>query len=105
MKIAYYPDTDSMYIDLKANSSVESKEVSPGVVLDYDDAGNLAKVSFVYVSDGDQVSEGDALIEMLTDKATFDVPSPKTGVVKTISVQEDDPVEVDDLLCVIEFNE
>ena len=43
MKIAYYPDTDSMYIDLKANSSVESKEVSPGVVLDYDDAGNLMR--------------------------------------------------------------
>ena len=44
MKIAYYPDTDSMYIDLKANSSVESREVSPGVVLDYDDAGNLVGI-------------------------------------------------------------
>ena len=33
MKIAYYPDTDSMYIDLRAESSAESKEVSPGVVL------------------------------------------------------------------------
>ena len=44
MKITYYPDTDSMYIDLKANSSVESKEVSPGVVLDYDDAGNLVGI-------------------------------------------------------------
>ncbi|MBN1256376.1 MAG: lipoyl domain-containing protein [Planctomycetes bacterium] len=70
-----------------------------------DEAGNLAKVSFVYVSDGDPVSEGDALIEMLTDKATFDVPSPKNGVIKSIAVQEDDPVEVDDLLCVIEINE
>ena len=44
MKIAYYPDTDSMYIDLKSNTSVESKEVSPGVVLDYDDAGNLVGI-------------------------------------------------------------
>ena len=26
MKIAYYPDTDSMYIDLRAKSSTESKE-------------------------------------------------------------------------------
>ena len=44
MKIAYYPDTDSMYIDLRAKSSAESKEVSPGVVLDYDDEGNLVGI-------------------------------------------------------------
>lgn len=44
MKIAYYPETDSLYIDLKAKSSVKSKEVSPGVVLDYDDAGNLVGI-------------------------------------------------------------
>jgi len=44
MRIAYYPDTDSMYIDLKANTSVESKEVSQGVVLDYDEAGNLVGI-------------------------------------------------------------
>ena len=35
MKIAYYPETDSMYIDFSAKESVESKEVSPGIVLDY----------------------------------------------------------------------
>lgn len=35
MKIAYYPETDSMYIDLSAKDSAESREVSPGVVIDY----------------------------------------------------------------------
>jgi uncharacterized protein YuzE len=44
MKIAYYPDTDSMYIDLSARSSVESMEVSPGIVLDYDSAGTLVGI-------------------------------------------------------------
>jgi uncharacterized protein YuzE len=44
MKIAYYPETDSMYIDLSAKISVESKEVSPGVVLDYDSEGNLVGI-------------------------------------------------------------
>jgi len=44
MKIAYYPDTDSMYIDLRAKSSTESKEVSPGVVLDYGDDENLVGI-------------------------------------------------------------
>ena len=44
MKIAYYPETDSMYIDFSLKASVESKEISPGVVLDYDSEGNLAGI-------------------------------------------------------------
>ena len=44
MKIAYYPETDSMYIDLAEKKSAESKEVSPGVVLDYDSEGNLVGI-------------------------------------------------------------
>jgi uncharacterized protein YuzE len=44
MKIAYYPDTDSMYIDLSEKPSKESREVSPGVVLDYDEDGNIAGI-------------------------------------------------------------
>lgn len=41
MRISYYPETDSMYIDLSARESIESMEISPGVVLDYDADGNL----------------------------------------------------------------
>lgn len=44
MRIAYYPDTDSMYIDLSSKKSSESTEVSPGVVLDYDEDGNLVGI-------------------------------------------------------------
>ena len=33
-----------MYIDLSAKESAESKEVSPGVVLDYDSEGNLVGI-------------------------------------------------------------
>lgn len=44
MKIAHYPETDSMCIDLSAKESTESKEVSPGVVLDYDSEGNLTGI-------------------------------------------------------------
>jgi uncharacterized protein YuzE len=44
MKISYYPDTDSMYIDLSLEKSVESDEVSPGIVLDYDSNGNLTGI-------------------------------------------------------------
>jgi uncharacterized protein YuzE len=44
MKVNYYPDTDSLYIDLSDHPSVESREVSEGVVLDYDEAGNLVGI-------------------------------------------------------------
>jgi uncharacterized protein YuzE len=39
MKLAYYSDTDSLYIDLSEHPSVESREVSEGIVLDYDADG------------------------------------------------------------------
>lgn len=44
MKLNYYPETDSLYIDLSEKFSTESKEVSEGVVLDYDESGNLVGI-------------------------------------------------------------
>lgn len=44
MKINYYPETDSLYIDFSSASSAESREVSEGVVLDYDAEGNLVGI-------------------------------------------------------------
>ncbi|HET8770224.1 MAG TPA: DUF2283 domain-containing protein [Gemmatimonadaceae bacterium] len=44
MKLNYHPDTDSLYIDLIDSPSVDSREISDGVVLDYDAAGNLVGI-------------------------------------------------------------
>ena len=44
MKLNYYPDTDSLYIDLSEQTSVESREISEGIVLDYDANGNLVGI-------------------------------------------------------------
>ena len=44
MKVNYYPETDSLYIDLSEQTSVESREISEGVVLDYDAEGNLVGI-------------------------------------------------------------
>lgn len=44
MKLNYYHDTDSLYIDLISHPSVQSKEISEGVVLDYDANGNLVGI-------------------------------------------------------------
>ena len=44
MKLNYYADTDSLYIDLAERPSAESREISEGVVLDYDREGNLVGI-------------------------------------------------------------
>ena len=44
MRINYYADTDSLYIDLSSKPSVDSREVSEGIVLDYDADGNLVGI-------------------------------------------------------------
>ena len=50
MKLSYFPDTDSLYIDLSARPSTESQEVSEGVVLDYDAEGNLVGIDIDHAS-------------------------------------------------------
>ena len=44
MRLSYYHDTDSLYIDLSDRSSVESREASAGVILDFDEAGALVGI-------------------------------------------------------------
>ena len=44
MKLNYHPDTDSLYIDLSERPSSESREISEGIVLDYDDEGRLVGI-------------------------------------------------------------
>ena len=44
MMVNYFPETDSLYIDLSERPSVESREISAGVVLDYDATGSLVGI-------------------------------------------------------------
>ncbi|CAN5745916.1 hypothetical protein BH23GEM6_BH23GEM6_12430 [soil metagenome] len=44
MKFNYYPDTDSLYIDLSSTPGADSREVAPGVVLDFDADGRLVGI-------------------------------------------------------------
>jgi uncharacterized protein YuzE len=44
MKIQYYAETDSLYIELSTADSSDSQEVSDGVVLDYDQQGNIVGI-------------------------------------------------------------
>jgi uncharacterized protein YuzE len=39
MKIEYFPDTDSLYIDLADRAAADAIEISEGIVLDVDEQG------------------------------------------------------------------
>ena len=44
MRLNFHPETDSLYIDLSERPSAESREISEGVVLDYDAEGRLVGI-------------------------------------------------------------
>ena len=44
MNIEYHKDTDMLYIKLASGVSIESEEVSPGVVVDYDEANRAVGI-------------------------------------------------------------
>ncbi len=44
MKFRYYPETDSLYIELSEKSGADVREVAPGVVLDFDAEGRLVGI-------------------------------------------------------------
>jgi uncharacterized protein YuzE len=44
MKLNYYEQTDSLYIDLSDKQSERSREISEGVILDYDTNGDLVGI-------------------------------------------------------------
>jgi dihydrolipoamide dehydrogenase len=56
----------------------------------------------VLVSVGDTVSEEDPLIELESDKATMEVPSPAAGKITEIKVKEGDTVSEGDVIMVFE---
>ena len=41
MKLQYYPDTDSLYVELKPIPGVETREISDGLIVDLDADGQV----------------------------------------------------------------
>ena len=39
MRISYFPETDSLYIELADRPGADAEEVRPGIVLDFDAEG------------------------------------------------------------------
>jgi pyruvate dehydrogenase E2 component (dihydrolipoamide acetyltransferase) len=58
-----------------------------------------------HVSEGDRVDEDDTLLEVETDKAIVDIPSPAAGTIGSIEVEEGATIEVGQTLLTIDVDE
>ena len=51
MRLSYYEETDSLYIDLSSAASSDSKEIADGLVVDFDDAGHIVGIDIQHASE------------------------------------------------------
>jgi 2-oxoglutarate dehydrogenase E2 component (dihydrolipoamide succinyltransferase) len=60
-----------------------------------------ATVSYWFYKDGDMVNQNDDLVELTTEKSTFNLPSPCKGIISEIMYGVGDTVSVGQILAVI----
>lgn len=77
-----------------ASKNIQLPELGEGVT-----EGELVKW---LVKPGDKIEADQTVAEMMTDKATVEVPSPTAGVVKELKLKEGDVVEVGNVMLVID---
>jgi uncharacterized protein YuzE len=51
MKIKYFLDTDTLYVEFKALEIVESRDLDENTVLDLDSEGNICAITIEHASD------------------------------------------------------
>ena len=51
MTVQYFPDTDTLYIELIDMQSVESEEIMEGVVIDYDEEGKVVGIEIEHFTE------------------------------------------------------
>jgi uncharacterized protein YuzE len=50
MKLHYYQETDSLYIELQSRPGVEAREIAPNLVVDLDADGNVVGLDIDHAS-------------------------------------------------------
>ena len=61
-----------------------------------------ASVSYWFKQPGDSVRIGEELVELVTDKATFSMPSPAEGKIKELLVGEGESAKVGQVIATLE---
>lgn len=68
MKLHYYAETDSLYIELQANPGVEARQVAPDLVVDFDADGHVVGIDIDHASKNLDLSTVDTVDLPLTEK-------------------------------------
>lgn len=50
MKVSYFQDTDTLYIEFNENNIVETKDLDENTILDVDKNGNVCAITFEHAS-------------------------------------------------------
>ena len=50
MKFEFDPQADAVYLELTDAEVEESKEIQPGIIVDYDSEGRIVGIEVLYVS-------------------------------------------------------
>ena len=61
-----------------------------------------ATISYWFFNTGEKVNEKDDLVELTTDKATFNLPSPSSGILTEILIPVGETAHVGAVLAIIE---
>ena len=69
------------------------------------ETGNEVTVSFWHVEEDEEFEEGEDIMEISTNNATFNVPATISGKLIEITVQEGDVVRAGDVIAIIETGE
>lgn len=77
------------------------KEIKLPEVSDNVETGDVLKV---LVSVGDKIVQDQPIIELETDKASFEVPSTENGIVKEINVKQGDIIRIGAVILTVETN-
>ncbi|MDZ7661814.1 DUF2283 domain-containing protein [Thiohalophilus sp.] len=56
MKVSYFEDTDTLYIEFRDSGIAESKDLDENTILDVDAKGNVCAITFDHASQRTDVS-------------------------------------------------
>lgn len=51
MKILYFADTDTLYVELRADGIVETRDLDENTLIDVDEAGHMCAITLEHASD------------------------------------------------------